>query len=202
MRLLASSLSILFHPIFIPLYATLLVIAANPFLFGKFTSPDAIFIWRTVLLYTLMFPLFAIGLMYKLDFIDRDAFNDRRQRVLIYMPTSFFFMWTYIVLLKSDYNNAIADIMLGATVALSALLFFTVVSDKVSAHTVGMGGLVATALYIPRLAVWDTSPYLLAIIVLAGAVGTARLVLQAHNLRQVFKGYAIGFICQIIAFWF
>jgi membrane-associated phospholipid phosphatase len=43
---------------------------------------------------------------------------------------------------------------------------------------------------------------LMAVIVVAGAVGTARLLLKAHEPSDVFGGYFIGFVAQFFAFAF
>ncbi|MBK8663664.1 MAG: hypothetical protein IPN18_18460 [Ignavibacteriales bacterium] len=37
-------------------------------------------------------------------------------------------------------------------------------------------------------------------IVIAGVVGSARLFLKAHTREQVYSGYLLGFLSQLIAF--
>jgi membrane-associated phospholipid phosphatase len=42
----------------------------------------------------------------------------------------------------------------------------------------------------------------MAILLLAGVIGTARLYLKAHSLPEVLNGYLIGFAAQMLAMRF
>jgi hypothetical protein len=86
------------------------------------------------------------------------------------------------------------------------------VLDKISLHTVGMGGLVgmltitmglfgANGIAIGGVTV-GLGLMLLAGVLLAGMVGTARLALGAHDSVQVYSGYIVGFVAQLVALKF
>jgi len=102
---------------------------------------------------------------------------------------------------------------LGATIALW-LAFLINLFTKVSVHTVGVGGLLGmlvigmyyfeyTEFYLNlgSLGYFNIEMKILLMvgILVAGLVGTARLILKAHTTEQVYLGYFIGFICQFIA---
>ena len=70
MRSIAQLLSVVFHPIFVPTYATLLLVWCNPFLFGYILDADSLTILLTVVLYSIVYPLITITLMRMLNFID------------------------------------------------------------------------------------------------------------------------------------
>ncbi len=62
----------------------------------------------------------------------------------------------------------------------------------ISAHGVAMGGTVGLALLLGRLVPGASAWPLAAALLLAGAVGSARLALDAHTEAQVWAGLALG----------
>lgn len=203
LRFLAQFISVVCHPLFVPLYAILILLNADPFLFGEPLSYDFMFILRTVVLNALFFPLITVMLMRGLNFIDSYEIPDRRQRILVYIPTIIFYSWTYTVFLKSEYHVAVGNIMLGATLAVSLALVINALYAKISMHTLGMGGLMAVALFVSRnIAKFDLSGTLMLVILVAGAVGTARLLLRSHTYAEVYYGYITGFLSMAIPFIF
>jgi membrane-associated phospholipid phosphatase len=112
--------------------------------------------------------------------------------------------------------NTFSRAILGATIGLF-LAFFINIFDKISAHTVGMGGILGFILLF-LLQHGDVSIYFQSVnekiygiplsliflfsIVLAGFVGSVRLFLKAHSASQVYAGYFIGLISQFIALRF
>jgi len=200
MKTLAQLVSFLFHPIFVPSYAILFLVWCNPYEFGQFGSYDNMFIIRTSVLYSVLYPLFIVVLMRLLEFIDNYQLADRKNRILVFIPTSFCFWWTFIVFLKSDYLEVLGDVMLGATISISIALVVTALFSKISLHTIGMGGLFAIVLFSVNIAVKDVSMILFATIFIAGLVGTCRMWLDAHNLQEVYNGYLVGFLSMFFAF--
>ncbi len=200
MKILSKLISFIFHPIFVPTYAILFLVWSNPYEFGQFGSYDSFFILQTAILYSILYPLFVVVLLRLLDFIDNYEMRDRKNRILVFIPTSFFFWWTFIVYLKSDYSEVLSDVMLGATISISIALVITSVFSKISLHTIGMGGLFAIALFSVNIAVKDVTVFLFAAIFIAGLVGTCRMYLKAHNLQEVYNGYLVGFLSMFFAF--
>ena len=193
MRFFAQFISFIFHPIFIPTYAIFFLVWSNPYEFGQLGSYDSLSIMQIVISYSVLYPLFIVVLMRLLDFIDNYELRDRKNRILVFIPTSFCFWWTFIVFLKSDHLEVLSDVMLGATISICIALVITSVFSKISLHTIGMGGLFAIVLFSVNIAAKDVSFFLFATIFIAGLVGTCRMWLNAHNLQEVYNGYLLGF---------
>ncbi len=205
---LAHIISYLFHPILIPTYAMILLIWCNPYKFGHlfykdlvFTG-DSLFILRTTVLNSIFFPLFTITLMKMLGFINNYDVKTRNERILVYIATFIYFLSTFIAFYKLSFHEAITDVMLGSTIAVGAALFITAAFMKISAHAIGVGGLLAIVLSAINLSVRDLSFVLMATILIAGIVGTCRLLVDAHEPREVYAGYMVGFICMALVFIF
>lgn len=74
---------------------------------------------------------------------------------------------------------------------------------KISGHCTGMGGLIALSFIITAGGIHapEINPMLLfsVIVLLTGIVGSSRLILNRHTLRQVIAGTANGIISMFIA---
>ena len=198
-KALAHLLSVLLHPIFIPTYCALFIVWVLPNVFGYFTSQQAVFVVRTIFLYTLLFPLFIVFLMRALDFIDSYDVADRKQRILVFMPMAFLFTWTCTVLYREQLPDITTKMMYGATIALFLSMIVNIMVEKISIHAIGMGGAFAVVLFASGLSNYNIAWALMLVIFLTGAVGTARLILQAHQPREVYNGYMLGFLCMAVS---
>ncbi|MBP1541131.1 MAG: phosphatase PAP2 family protein [Prevotella sp.] len=73
---------------------------------------------------------------------------------------------------------------------------------KISTHTAAIGGvggaLFAFAEYLNFNPVW----WLCVIFIIAGLLGTSRMILRQHSLGQVVGGFWVGFVCAAIAILF
>lgn len=106
--------------------------------------------------------------------------------------------------------------MLGAVIGLF-IAFFINIFSKISAHAVGMGGLLGMVIITMALSNFDSfvlhstiigtfefsmNALLLFTLLMAGLVGTARLLLDAHTPNDIYGGYLVGFASQFIALRF
>ncbi len=68
---------------------------------------------------------------------------------------------------------------------------------KISAHMAGIGGVVALIyqIHVMGLNAFDLLLPLCIAVVVAGALGSARLVLRRHDMWQVVSGAVVGFLC-------
>lgn len=219
LRSLAWGLSVVFHPLLIPTYMLLLLLLINPYLFGVSSPQDeaAKMLLLLVFLYTFFIPAVSFVVMYFLGMIQDIQVKDKQERIGPYLITGMLYLWVYYNFSQTgQLPPAYVAFMLGAVIALF-LSFLINIFSKISAHAVGMGGLVAMVVISMlwfsygsfTLAFSGSAPVevsmihlLMIIIVAAGAVGTARLLLKAHEPADVFGGYFIGFVTQFFAFAF
>ena len=210
----ALALSGLFHPLLITTYMFVLLALINPFLFGSrslFSAAAAVVLIQ-IFLYTFVIPLVAVLIMLALNMINSVMIEDRMQRVGPLLLVMVLYFWVcYNLMSQGQVPNIFSTFMIGVAVAL-ALAFAVNVVDKISLHAVGMGGLVGMVLVClgvfgsrgMEIGGWTVSLGLVLIgaILLAGLVGSARLALGAHDKSQVYMGYMVGFIPQVLAYIF
>lgn len=73
---------------------------------------------------------------------------------------------------------------------------------KISAHAVGIGGLIGSLMMVSYVLKYNAVPEIAILFLLAGVIATCRLYLEAHKPSQIYWGFALGFISQIAVFTF
>lgn len=168
-------------------------------MFGFPYSTDQVFILRTILLNAVFFPLITLSLMKALGFIESYQLPDRQQRILVLIAVCVYYIWAFTVFLRTEYHEVLSDLMLGASIGVSLALVVDSVYERISWHTLGMGGLVAISIYTAReLSITNILPHVGIIVICAGLAGTARLWLGVHTPQNIWKGYVYGFLCMAI----
>ena len=204
MKILARFISYVFHPLLFPTYGTLLVLAVNPNMFGEFGQRPQIVWLIIVFALTCTFPAVWILMMKQLEMIDSLSLDTSKQRIIPFIAIATFYLWTTWMFkpnvhMKIPSNELLFFMMLGATLAVF-IAFFLNIFTQVSLHTMGAGGLVGLILIMIRYSTYDLRIFLVLIILLAGIIGTARLLLKSQTEGEIFSGYVIGFTGQFLAF--
>ncbi len=216
LRVSAHIISVIMHPLFIIGYVLLFIIMANPYLFG-FSGPKAQgLVIISVLSISIMFPLIAILMMKALGLISSLEMPEKNERIGPLIITGLFYMWLYVNVRNNDNIPSILTFfILGSTIAVFIGLTINSFS-KISLHTIAAGGFVSGMLIVilncsfgfidiplPLVGLeWRVSDRMMMIIVLllGGAVGSARLFLKAHQKDEVYGGYIVGILSQMVAY--
>lgn len=217
MRVLSQAISVVFHPLLMLTYMLVLLLLVNPYLFGVPHIGAHIQLLAMIFVSTFAIPMIAVVMMKFLGLVESLEMRDKTERIGPYIATGIFYMWMAFYCYKSPIiPTAYAIAMIGTTIALFTA-FIINIFYKISIHAVGMGGLVGMTLITMKFFSYDSftletanygtlqismSLILMIVIVLAGVVGTARMALNAHTPRELYSGYAIGFLTQLIALRF
>jgi hypothetical protein len=208
MRITAHIISVVFHPLLILTYMLVLLLLVNPYLFGVNSLREHSGLVLRVFFTTFFLPAFAIFLMQRLEF------TDKQERIIPFIATGIFYLWVFrSVSADTQIPTAFLIAVLGTTMGLF-ICFLINLFFKISIHATGMGGLVGIVLISMWLFSYGTfdiafpllghiqvsmSLLLMLSIITAGLVGTARLWLKAHTPRELYFGYFIGLASQFIA---
>ncbi len=217
LRLSAKFVSGILHPLFVPTYALVLLLLVNPYLFGVNSLwGRSMLIWQ-IFLMTFFMPLLVVFLMSRLKMVSSIHLPEREERIGPYIATGIFYLWIFVNLNNSDLvPRPYVAFMLGSVFALFLAFFFNNFT-KISAHAIGMGGLIGFILL--GLTAWHyeyfwiqggswgpwelrLSRVFVFVVLLAGIVGSARLLLKAHTHTQVAMGFLAGLAAQYIAWLF
>ncbi len=189
----ARTLSLLFNPLLVPTYGMLLVFTATAM---RYVNAEAK--WLTVLVtlaLTGMVPLLVIFVLYKMGMVKNPGLNNRRERVIPYAAAFVAYCGCACYLYMVNAPDWIWLFIVGGGFALLAVAIVNI-RWKISAHAAAMGGLVGLGFFILmyRLAMMDFTPWVFALVIVAGMVCTSRLILRRHTQWQVAAGFLVGLV--------
>lgn len=145
---------------------------------------------------TCMLPCAVIGILYKTKVVNDMEISNRSERTYPYACAVACCLTAIFYLVHVHAPFWLTGFMLGVAAICIAMLIINLVW-KVSAHTAGMGGLVALLFFL-RITELDTFSSLwpfCTMIILSGIVGSIRIYQGYHTLAQVLAGFAIGYTC-------
>lgn len=203
MRLFSKIISYIFHPLLFPTYGALYVVFFAPHYFAHLSLKAYQLSVILIFILTFIFPVVSLLIMKQLELIPSLELEEKKDRIIPFISIATFYIWTYFYY-KPSYqlpfsNPLIAYMMLGSVIAVF-VAFFINIFLKISLHALGAGSFLGFLLTTVKYSVYDTSFLFPIFLVVAGLIGTARLQLKAHDLREILLGYAVGFIAQFLAF--
>lgn len=199
-KAISNILSYVFHPLLMPTLIIALMQYTNPFLFVGFGF-SGISPLVPVFLFTFVYPVIAILLLKKLDFIDSIKMPDSKQRIVPLIIAIVLYIWTYMVLQSKNFPPISLVFMIGVVISL-CLSFVINVFHKLSLHMVGASGALTIIMLMMMASKTDMSYWFLGAIILVGAIATARLYLQAHTMKEVYTGFLVGMFGQVLGLLF
>lgn len=209
MRSFAQVVSTLCHPLLMITYGLILMVLVNPHSFGYTAFDSAMPLLIITLAYTFGLPLIAILVMKMLGLIQTVQLKSREERIGPLIVCIVFYTWFFI----NMYHHAnmpplLTVFTLGSVLALS-LAFFISLFEKVSLHTMGLGGLAGLLLMMLwrfnflHLELFEYRMHIKMVVIglffLVGLVASMRMVLKAHVPRELYGGFIIGLATQFIA---
>lgn len=195
----AHFISVVFQPLLIPSYIFLGILLFLPYSLNM--TGDLV--WRfmsMVFMTTFLIPLMGILLLKFTRNITNLNMEDRKERVFPFLFNAIFYgATTYLFWEKFRFPNLVTVILLSVTISIIILTVVTV-WWKVSAHAIAIAG--ATGIYLALLLKTEPSNFYYAVVgcfLFCGLVGSARLRLSAHDSKQVWVGFLIGFSINFLA---
>jgi hypothetical protein len=203
LRALANLVSWLFHPVFMPtVMAYVLFMLSRDIAFAGI--PDKTFyMWLIMIgLNTIGFSLLSVALMKGLGFIKSIYMTDPKDRIMPLAAIMIFYFWANNVMGNTpDVPVILHTLTLGSFWGIIAV-FVVGIFFKVSLHTAGAGGMLGILLVLMFTSpVNMVLPFFIALAI-AGIIGTARMLLGAHKIWEVWLGYILGIIVQVAAYFY
>jgi hypothetical protein len=216
MRAAAHFFSVVFHPLLVLTYMTLVLLWTNPFSFGWRHVGEADSLLIIIVATTFMLPALAVGLMKALGWVTSFSLPTREERIGPYIASGILYLSLYLHIERAgSFPLSLKVAVLGTLAGLWAC-FFINNFRKVSVHAAGMGGLTALTL-LNKLVfgyanaqigltggatlILPVDILLYAVIVLSGIVCTSRLILNAHTTSEVYLGYVVGLATVTLSYF-
>lgn len=192
--LAARIMSMIFTPFYLPLVGLVAL-----FLFSYMSLlPLAYKLPMLLMVYisTILMPSLLIHLYRKFQGWTSKELGRKERRIVPYLISILCYFGCFFLM---EYRNTprVISIILVAALVIQMVCALINVWWKISTHTAGIGGL-AGGLVVYSIA-FSFNPiwWLAFVILLAGMVGTARMILRQHTLAQVVTGFLVGVVCAL-----
>ena len=192
---LSKLISIILHPIFMPLVALRLTL--YPLRSIALTGQYLNYIYGIVICCTIILPLLSIFFLIKKGMVSSLEMSNHKERSLplfitvLWMSLGFYMLRNilgYAPILKAEIIGAILIVLFAAIIS----KFW-----KISLHLLAMGGVVGIFIAL-QLIEGGVMYLLLFFILLSGILGIARIAQKAHNHTQVYVGFLLGVSVELI----
>ncbi len=194
-QLTAKVISYIFSPLAMPFFSVVLAFTVDPYLHSEFPAEARAAIYGVMALNTFLVPTFLIIYLKKRNIISSLDVENRRERFIPFGITLVLYIVTYILLRKSPLPNILYSMVVGSIIAM-IIAFLITMFWKISIHMTGIGGLIGVMCALFEMHMVFPAGVLSILVLLAGAIGTARMVLNVHTLAQVICGTILGFTTQ------
>ena len=196
LRSAAHFFSWIFQPLLMPLYGAVLFLNLPFYAFSLLPSAVKWYVISCNLLFTFFMPVFIILLMKRFNMISTLTLENREDRKYPILFTAVFYISNYYFLKKVNLPAPYLFFLLAGMFSLISTLFITNYW-KISMHMTGIGGLCGSFMLLSFIWPIDLRLIIAALFLVAGIVGSSRLILNVHTPAQVAAGFAAGFSPQI-----
>ncbi len=196
---ISTFISTIFQPLLMPIYSI-----AFLFVYSYFQLIFIQAFWTIMapaIIFSFVLPAVFIWVLYKLKMVSDLSLKIRKERFIPYLIS----LISYSVMIWFYYKMGMPKWFLMLTLASVAVMFVAIVITfwwKISAHMLGAGGFIGGMLAVCFF-VEKSNPYYLFMIafLIAGMIGTSRLILKRHTFGQVIAGFWVGFLLSFQFVW-
>jgi membrane-associated phospholipid phosphatase len=195
---LTQLISFVFHPVFAPLYGVFLIFQSNIYITYTLGFFAKAIIYGTLAVNCVLFPVLCIYFLYRKKFISDIYLSKQEERFFPLLFIASFYLFTYYLLFKIHVPAIISSFIFSGFVS-SCLLILLNFKWKISMHTTAIGALIGLLFLMSRIFMTDVFWLMAIVIFIGGLVGYARLYSNQHSAGEVYTGYLIGFISEILS---
>jgi len=198
MKYIALIISVILHPLIIPLLSVFIIFEATGFT-QMIPVNVQLILYGLVFVITCVIPLLLMPLLKAFDIISSYHMEDHRERIV---PMFIIFIAYFLAYLA--YRRVPIDlpqvVFLFFLISDFAVIFAMLITYwwKISTHLIGMGGLVGVILFLSMRYMLNFQLLLMVAFLATGLLAFSRLRLNAHTPEQVYAGFFVGLITTLV----
>ena len=187
--------SIVFTPFSIPFLAFLVL-----FLFSYLRIMPILYkgiVLGIVYCFTILTPTITIFLFRKINGFARQELSERKKRYVPILLTIISYVFCLLMMRKLNIPWYMTGIIF-VSLVISIICILVNLKWKLSEHMAGMGGIIGGLGSFSALFSYNPVVWLCLFILIAGILGSARIVLGHHTLGEVLSGFVVGLVCSFL----
>lgn len=192
----AQILSIIFHPLWMPLIIYLSVRAIDPYYIAPTEADYFVFLLLGI---NIVAPAVSMLVMIKYGMLSSIELRNRRERFGPYLLVIFYYVLSYSMLrwkvsyMPDTVFSFFLSVILSLAISLTINMYW-----KISVHMLAQGGVFGTLLALNVIHPNLDTLYPALSLLMAGITAYSRLYLDAHTHGQVYAGFCLGAIVNWI----
>ena len=190
MRYFARTLSILLHPLLIPLYILCFLFHGDT-LFSCVPQVTKHYAYLVTASSMLLMPLLSLPVFYYFGLIQDYRLERKQERVCPILVVVIFTFGGFWLMGMLPYAHIVRQLYLVLIVLLSAFSIITL-CWKMSMHMTAIGGFCGLLLVFALKYGVNVRTELMCLLLLSGLLGSCRLYLGKHTPMQVYAGFFFG----------
>jgi len=190
--LAAKMISMLFTPFYLPIVGMLALFTLSylSLLPLKYKINVLLIVW----IFTIFLPTMLIRAYNRYQEWHTLGTGTRERRMIPYVISILCYMLCYYVMALLHIPHFMRSI-LTAALAIQIVCAAANIWWKISTHTAGIGGMAGALMAFAQTFSFNPVWWLCLVIMVAGLLGTSRMILRQHTLHQVVGGFMTGVIC-------
>ena len=197
MNSILKSISFIFHPLIMPLLGVIFYFSKSP---RHFTDEliQAKLVSLSIL--TILLPILVYFLLKTLGKTHTIYLKTTRERIIPLVVNALIILLVIKRVLPSNQIIELHYFFIGILMSTLSCLILAVLDFKASIHMIAIAGVFMFALGLAIHFSININGSLALIILIAGAIASSRLHLNAHTNIELILGFCIGFFPQLLVF--
>lgn len=191
-------ISYIFHPVLFSTIGAILFFIIQPKYIPKELAYNVI---GVVFLSTYIIPILFLYILVKKKSVDSFHLKTIKERKF---PIIFFIILTFLLgfrLLNLKITDILSYLFIASSLSLMIVYSLFIFNQKTSLHTLGIGGLTGFLMLLSFHYKIKLLPLIAIFFILFGLISYSRLKLKAHSQIEVFLGFFVGIISQVIIYF-
>lgn len=194
--LTARVLSMVFTPFYLPLVGLMALFAFS--YMSLLPWQYKLMVLGLVYVFTILLPSVFIHLYRRYQGWDLIELGTRERRMVPYVISILCYFGCYYLMTMLHIPSFMARILLAALL-IQIVCAVINVWWKISTHSAAIGGVAGAIVAFSFLFSFNPNWWLCVILVVAGMVGSSRIILRQHSLAQVLTGFLVGLFLAFFA---
>lgn len=185
--------------VFTPFYLPIVGLMALFFLSYLSLMPTAYKLQVLTLVYffTILLPTVLIHLYRKYQGWNLIELGHKERRMVPYVISILCYFFCVYIMDMLHIPHFMGTIV-SAALSIQIVCALVNVWWKISTHTSAIGGVAGALFVFGEFFAFNPIWWLCLVLILAGMLGTSRMILRQHSLAQVVAGFFVGLICSIL----
>ena len=182
--------------IFTPFYLPLVSLIAL-FLFSYMSNLPLGYklqVLTIVYAFTILLPTVMIYMYRRYQGWTSTQMGKKERRMVPYITSIMCYFLCYYIMIVLRIPQFMANIVVTALM-IQVVCALINVWWKISIHMAGIGGMAGALFAVSLVFEFNPTLWFSIIVMTAGVVGTARMILRQHSLQQIVAGFAVGLVC-------